>query len=157
MIVTLDDKPLTPLQRIGWLLTNVPAKERGRLLTSLEGVGKPNWDPHVEEVGQACRRAFEDCESAEKRAAILMCAEEFADALERQEAAFEGYQSQVQLVATFPDFLYLARQGALPPVEQGSLELAMASVAQSARYHLDMSIPYISTAGVEVLMSDFGV
>src|SRR5690348_15699471 len=110
MIVTIDDKPLTPLQLIGWLLTNVPVEERGPLLRSLEESGKPRWRPDVEEVWHACRGAFEECDSAEKRRAIVLCAEEFADALERQQAAFEARESQVQLVATFPDFLYLARE-----------------------------------------------
>jgi phosphatidylserine/phosphatidylglycerophosphate/cardiolipin synthase-like enzyme len=83
---------------------------------------------------------------------VLSCAKEVADLLERQQAAFEARRSETQIVATIPEFLHLARNHALPPIQSDSLEAAMMRVVHSARRTLDLSIPYISNAGVKILM-----
>lgn len=143
-------RPLTALQKVALLLLNLAETERELVLQSLPTNARPRVAPDAEEVLQACRDVYA-CASPEQRGYIVGCAAQFANLLQWQQEDFEARLCDAQIVATIPEFLYLAREGALPPIEHGSLEAGMARVACTARERLDLSIPYISRSGVEIL------
>lgn len=149
-----DGKPLTPLQRTAVLLLNVPHEERGKVLRSVKAGSEQVLEPYTQLVAGACRRAITACQSRRERWKVWHCAEEMTDLLERRQALFEAGQSQVQLVATLPQFLFLAQDGALPPVEQWSLLSGIKDVLFAARKRLCVCIPFMSETGCDDLTVD---
>ena len=145
-----ERSPLTPLQKVSHLLVNLSVGERGVVLRGLESGSLQQHSPYTDEVFEACTRAFASA-TRKQQEYILGCALEFADSLERQLESFQAQQGQAQIVGTIPDFLYLANQGALPPIAHGSLEANLARIMNSAQRSLDITIPYISSWGVDVL------
>jgi phosphatidylserine/phosphatidylglycerophosphate/cardiolipin synthase-like enzyme len=150
----IADQPLTSLQRISLLLLNVPREQRAALLQFLEQPQGRVLEPYTNTVARACYRALQCCDPELPREFVLRAAPQVTDLLERQQAAFEAKQSEMQIVATIPQFLFLAQEGVLPPVEPGSLRAGMRQVLLSARHRLDVCIPYISDAGADDLTAD---
>jgi hypothetical protein len=157
----IDGQPLTPLQRVSTLLLNVPREQRRPILQCVDRPLEYKWydpaseqrlDSYARNVARSCYRAVRRCEPRERWKA-LHCSEEVADLLERQQDQFDQQQSEAQIVATIPRFLFLAGDGALPPVEHGSLRTGMRDVLFSAREQLDICIPFISVAGADDLLT----
>lgn len=145
--------PLTALQTIARLLVNLSVLERRVVLEALSTGGRQNFAPYTEEVLDACARAYRSA-TERQRSHILGCVLEFADLLERQQEEFAANHGMVQIVGTIPEFLHYANQGALPPIPHGSLEARLAEIMHCAQRTLDITIPYISSWGVDVLTLD---
>ena len=144
---------LTPVQIIARLLVNLSVLERRVVLRALETGFRKNFAPYTEEVLDACTRAYHSA-TEKQRWHILGCVLEFADLLQQQQEEFEANHGMVQIIGTIPEFLHYANQGALPPIPHGSLEARLAEIMRSARRTLDITIPYISSWGVDVLTLD---
>jgi len=149
-----DGKPLTPVQRTGLLLLNVPSERRGLLLQSVRSGNERLLEPYAQLVARACRRAIDACQTEEEHWKVWSCSEEMADLLERRQAVFEATQNQIRLVATLSKFFFLAGDGALPPVERWSLMSGIKEVLLAARKRLCICIPFMSETGTEDLTLD---
>jgi phosphatidylserine/phosphatidylglycerophosphate/cardiolipin synthase-like enzyme len=139
------------LQRVSLLVLNIPATERTAVLEALAADTRPAVEPHTEEVMQACRNALKSCAPGEPRRGLLHAAGEVAALLEQQKAAYTGRHCEALIVGTIPEFLYRTSQAGLPPINHGSLESEVIRIANAARQHLDITIPYISHSGVDIL------
>jgi len=140
----------TPLQKVARLITNIAPEQRGGVFGFLRGEPWASNDAYFNSVADACHDALTPCD-AEERCHVLRFVPQVAELLDEEREKFLLRASNAELVATFPDFLYDMRQGALPPVNKGSLERGMVEVVQSARHTLEITIPYISRAGVYIL------
>lgn len=140
----------TPLQKVARLVTNLAPEQRAGVLGFLQGKPWASNDDYFRSIADACDDALSPC-AAEERYHVLRFVPQVAQLLDEEREKFLLQAADAELVATFPDFLYDMRQGALPPVTKGSLEQGMVRVVHSACRTLEITIPYISRAGVNIL------